>query len=76
MASYEDRFPDNAPGMFFVDENCIDCDLCRQDAPDFFDHNEDEGHTYVSRQPETEDEIAICEEAMESCPVDAIGKKE
>jgi ferredoxin len=31
------------------------------------------GHTYVLKQPETPEEEALCKEAMEGCPVEAIG---
>ena len=36
MASIADRLPDNAPGDFFVDRTCIDCDTCRRIAPAVF----------------------------------------
>jgi ferredoxin len=35
--------------------------------------NEDEGYSYVFKQPEDDDEEEQCREAMESCPVEAIG---
>jgi ferredoxin len=35
--------------------------------------NEDEGYSYVFKQPENDEEEAQCQEAMESCPVEAIG---
>ena len=73
MADREDKLPDNAPGAFYVDGQCIDCDLCRQAAPANFDRNQDEGYSFVVRQPETEVELEECREAMEECPVEAIG---
>ena len=30
------RRPENAPGAFFVDSSCINCDVCRKLAPDTF----------------------------------------
>jgi len=36
MANLEKRLPENAPGDFFVDSTCIDCDACRQIAPAVF----------------------------------------
>ena len=72
MAVVESRFEDNTPGKFYVDEECIDCDLCREIAPTMFHRNDDEGHSFVAKQPEGEEEqLAI--EAMEGCPVEAIG---
>lgn len=73
MADRETRLPDNVAGKYYVDENCIDCDVCRQTAPDNFGHNEDEGHAFVNKQPESADEEELLKEAIESCPVEAIG---
>jgi ferredoxin len=42
-------------------------------APRNFVRNEDEGYSYVSRQPETEEEEEQCKDALEGCPVEAIG---
>ena len=73
MADKEDRYLDNVPGQYYVDEMCIDCDLCRQVAPDNFTRNEDEGYSYVYKQPNNLEEKELCEEALEGCPVEAIG---
>ncbi len=73
MADNTDKVADNVDGAWFVDTNCIDCDLCRQTAPDNFERNEDDGYTYVSKQPENGEEEELCQEALEECPVEAIG---
>jgi ferredoxin len=73
MADNTDKVEGNVDGDFYVDSNCIDCDLCRQTAPDNFDRNEDEGFSYVSKQPENEEEEQQCRDAIEECPVEAIG---
>ncbi len=73
MAEKDDRLPDNVAGTYYVDSECIDCDLCREVAPENFARNEDEGHSIVTKQPESDEEQELCEEAMESCPVEAIG---
>ena len=73
MADRANKVPDNQPGVFYVDHECIDCDLCREVAPDNFERNEEEGYSYVYKQPETDEERALCDEALESCPVEAIG---
>ena len=73
MADREDKLPDNGPGRWYVDGQCIDCDLCRQTAPENFERNDDEGYTYVSKQPETAEEAEQCQEALDECPVEAIG---
>jgi len=73
MADNTDKVESNVDGEFYVDSNCIDCDLCRQTAPDNFERNEDEGYSYVFKQPDSEDERQACVDAIEECPVDAIG---
>ena len=73
MADREDKNPENVDGNFYVDSMCIDCDLCRETAPDNFTREDDEGYSYVYKQPESQQEEELCREAMEGCPVEAIG---
>ncbi len=73
MASPDLRYSDNVAGEFYVDEECIDCDLCRDTAPSNFRRNDEEGYSYVYKQPSTDEERDLCDEAMEGCPVEAIG---
>jgi ferredoxin len=73
MADSANKVPGNRPGRYYVDTECIDCDLCREVAPENFERNEDEGFSYVYKQPETDEERKLCEEARDSCPVEAIG---
>ena len=73
MADNTDKVEDNVEGAWYVDSNCIDCDLCRQTAPDNFERNEDDGYSYVHKQPENDEEVQACQDAMEECPVEAIG---
>ena len=73
MADNTDKVEGSVDGQFYVDSNCIDCDLCRQTAPDNFERNEDEGFTFVNKQPENEEEEQACRDAMEECPTEAIG---
>ncbi len=74
MADNDAKLPENVPGGFYVDDTCIDCDACRATAPDNFTRNEDGGYSYVIKQPENNEEIQLCVEAMEGCPVEAIGE--
>jgi ferredoxin len=73
MASLSKKYPDNIPGQYYVDILCIACDACVGIAPEFFKMNDDEGHAFVYRQPASNDEISVCEEALAACPVIAIG---
>ncbi|MBI2340097.1 MAG: ferredoxin [Deltaproteobacteria bacterium] len=73
MANKEEKVKDNVTGSWFVDSQCIDCDLCRTTAPANFKQNPDEGFSYVYKQPENEEEKKLCHQALEECPVEAIG---
>jgi len=73
MADVADRYAENAPGWFYVDDQCIDCDLCRQTAPANFTRDEESGHSFVFKQPQTPEEESQCQEAMQNCPVEGIG---
>ncbi|MDA1276910.1 MAG: ferredoxin [Verrucomicrobia bacterium] len=73
MADLENRYSDNILGKYYVDNQCIDCDLCRETAPENFKRNDDGGYSFVYNQPTTEDQESQCKEAMEGCPVEAIG---
>ena len=73
MADIANRYGDNVTGKFYVDNQCIDCDLCRETAPDNFTRSDDGGYSFVYKQPENDEERALCEEALTCCPVEAIG---
>jgi ferredoxin len=73
MADITNKYPDNKEGKYYVDDQCIDCDLCRETAPNNFQRNEDGGYSYLYKQPESEEEEKQCKEAKEGCPVEAIG---
>ena len=72
MADKTKKFEANQPGRYYVDRECIACDACVLAAPDHFAPNDD-GNAYVTKQPTNEAEEAVCREAMEGCPVEAIG---
>jgi ferredoxin len=73
MADVANKYPESVPGKYYVDNQCIDCDLCRETAPDNFKRNDDGGYSFVYKQPASPDEEARCKEAKEGCPVEAIG---
>jgi ferredoxin len=68
-----DRVRDNDSGAFYVDSTCIDCDVCRDLAPQNFLRSFKHAYSYVSKQPENETERDACQEALACCPVEAIG---
>jgi len=73
MADKNLKNSENVAGRYYVDNTCIDCDVCRTTAPKFFRRCDDGGYSYVHRQPQTPEELAEAEEARNSCPTDTIG---
>jgi ferredoxin len=73
MADRTQRLKENLAGQFYVDATCIDCDLCRETAPENFRRNDAEGRSYVYRQPADPAQEAAALAALEECPVEAIG---
>lgn len=73
MATPSERLPQNAPGKYYVDTTCIDCDQCRAMAPDLFGRNDDSGMSFVSRQPASAEEVALAEEVIAACATASIG---
>ncbi len=52
MARISARLADNAPGDYFVDDSCIDCETCRIVAPQVFERSDRLGldHAQVARR--------------------------
>ncbi len=71
MANPSARLPDNAPGDFYVDSSCIDCDTCRRVAPAVFE--EGAGHSFVRAQPAGADDRRRALMALVACPTASIG---
>ena len=57
MADAANKYAHNVNGAYYVDDQCIDCDLCRETAPGFFTRHDDGGHSFVFKQPTTQEEI-------------------
>lgn len=79
MSNKNMKNPLNVAGKFYcTDSNdttgqgCISCGVCYSMAPKHF-KSDDMGCAYVANQPQTAEEIAACEDAMNSCPVQSIG---
>jgi glyoxylase-like metal-dependent hydrolase (beta-lactamase superfamily II)/ferredoxin len=71
MASLSERLPENAPGDFYVDSTCIDCDTCRRIAPEVFEQGD--GHSYVHAQPGGDVGRRRALMALVACPTASIG---
>jgi ferredoxin len=73
MPNLNERLPQNIAGQYYIDSTCVDCDLCRNTAPDFFRRDDEIGMSIIYRQPITPEEIAAAEEAKQGCPTESIG---
>lgn len=73
MAKVAAKRPENVPGLYYVDDQCISCGACWAVAPDFFATHEVHTYAYMKSQPRTSSEQSACQEALERCPVAAIG---
>jgi glyoxylase-like metal-dependent hydrolase (beta-lactamase superfamily II)/ferredoxin len=71
MADPKQRLDTNVQGNFFVDATCINCDTCRQLAPDSFQEVGD--CSAVTIQPEGDEGLHQAYQALLACPVGSIG---
>ena len=72
MARVADRNPAGAPGDWFVDTTCIDCDAARQVAPGLIG-TDASGRSVFLRQPETDEDVRMAWRAVEVCPTRSVG---
>jgi glyoxylase-like metal-dependent hydrolase (beta-lactamase superfamily II)/ferredoxin len=74
VAKLASRLEENAPGAFFVDASCIDCDACRQVAPATFGRSRRCGQSVVVTQPAAgSSDEARALMAVVACPTASIG---
>src|SRR5262245_17653303 len=71
MANPQKRVLENVPGDFFVDATCIDCDACRQIAPEVF--GEATETSFVKHQPVNATLRRHALRALLACPTGSIG---
>ncbi|MBT3982087.1 MAG: ferredoxin [Bacteriovoracaceae bacterium] len=79
MANKENKHSKNVEGKWYTTdpdddsgEGCIACNVCYNGAPDFFGEDDD-GNAFISKQPSTDEEIELCQEQLDACPVGSIG---
>jgi glyoxylase-like metal-dependent hydrolase (beta-lactamase superfamily II)/ferredoxin len=71
MADRSKRLRNNVPGEFFVDSTCINCDTCRQLAPQTFGEADD--FSFVRLQPTDAAGRRRAFQALAACPTGSIG---
>jgi glyoxylase-like metal-dependent hydrolase (beta-lactamase superfamily II) len=72
MARPEQRHPGNVAGDWYVDERCIDCDTCRETAPEVFVRTGMQ--SVVGRQPTDAVQHHRAWLAAVACPTQSIGQ--
>jgi glyoxylase-like metal-dependent hydrolase (beta-lactamase superfamily II)/ferredoxin len=71
MANLKKKLDTNVAGNFYVDATCINCDTCRQLAPQSFEEVGE--YSAVRHQPESDGQIRQAYQALLACPVGSIG---
>ncbi len=74
MADLRKKLDGNIDGLFFVDDTCIDCDTCRQLAPEVFTDIGD--YSVVYHQPTSQTDIRVATQSLLACPTGSIGTVE
>lgn len=68
--------PGNAPGDFFIEDNCCTrCEVIFTIAPDLFGVDNTDSHCVVKRQPQTSDELERMYQSIEAAELDCIHYK-
>jgi len=74
VADIRKKLDENVDGLFFVDSTCIDCDTCRQLAPEVF--TDIGNYAAVQKQPENDTDLRAALRALVACPTGSIGTVE
>jgi glyoxylase-like metal-dependent hydrolase (beta-lactamase superfamily II) len=64
------RHPDNAPGDWYIDRECMDCSAARSVAPDLIVSRG--GQSVFARQPTTPEEVMMAWRARLLCPTASV----
>lgn len=71
LAKFNERWPDNIVGPFYVHTQCLDCAVCMEIAPEIFARSTN-GYSFVKRQPVGAEEEGRARQAIDTCPMAAI----
>ena len=72
LVEFKRRNPENVAGKYYVSDQCLDCDLCRETAPANFARYDAGGYSYVCKQPENAEEEALVRDATAGCCMSTI----
>jgi ferredoxin len=63
MADKTQKVPENVPGKWYVDDTCVPCHTCLEEAPNL----------YFFKQPTNPEEEDAAARALDICPSGSIG---
>lgn len=66
------KFAENVPGKYYVTDQCNSCGLCKSVADELFDFNNEGTYYYVCKQPISQAEQAMMDDAIEFCTANGI----
>lgn len=73
MADKTNKQPENVPGKWYVDNTCVPCNSCMDEAGNLLKYSDDQSHVFFFQQPATPDEEAAAGRALDICPTGSIG---
>ena len=73
MADKTQKVSENVPGKWYVDETCVPCKTCLEEAPQLLKYTADETKVFFSRQPADPAEEEAAQRASDVCPTGSIG---
>ena len=72
MADKTNKQPENVPGPWYVDNTCVPCNSCMDEAGMLLKYSEDQSHVFFAKQPGTPEEGAAAQRAADICPTGSI----
>lgn len=73
MADKANKQSENVPGKWYVDNTCVPCNSCMDEAPNLLKYSADETYVYFTKQPATPEESVTAQRALDICPTGSIG---
>jgi ferredoxin len=73
MADKTNTQPEYVPGPWYVDNTCVPCNSCMDEAGTLLKYCEDQSYVYFAKQPATPEEEAAAQRAADICPTGSIG---
>mmetsp|Transcript_405 Transcript_405/g.1115 ORF Transcript_405/g.1115 Transcript_405/m.1115 type:complete len:423 (-) Transcript_405:1073-2341(-) len=72
LSAKPERLEENARGVVYVNDRCINCAACSNFAPETFSRSPADTAHVVHQQPSSEEQVRNARAALSACPVAAI----